>query len=246
MPTMISVCTACHVHSDWSYDGKWSLQKIATIFSKKGYRVVMITDHDQKFDECRRLEHRDACQKTSTDAILLIPGIEYSDPSNTIHFLVWGDVPFIGSGMESEKILAAAEAAGGIVVFAHPSRKEAWRLFDPAWEDKILGIELWNRKTDGWSPSKDAWTLLQMTQVLPFVGMDFHDSRQFFPFTTVLEVEPPITEAAILNSLRSRHYSVKVFGRSIKYFSDGSRLNALRVAEFLRRKTAKLYRKLMA
>jgi hypothetical protein len=246
MSTVISVRIACHVHSDWSYDGKWSLQKIATAFSKKGYRVVMITEHDRKFDECRRLEHRDACRKASTDAILLIPGIEYSDPSNTIHFLVWGDVPFIGSGMESEKILAATEAVGGIVVFAHPSRKEAWRLFDPHWKDKILGIELWNRKTDGWAPSKDAWTLLEMTQVSLFVGMDFHDSRQFFPFATVLEVEPPITEAAILNSLRSRHYSVEVFGCSIKSFSGGSRLKALRVAECLRRKTAKLYRRIMA
>ena len=57
---------ACHVHSDWSYDGKWSLPEIAEAFSKRGYRAVMLTEHDQGFDETRRQEHRKACQAAST------------------------------------------------------------------------------------------------------------------------------------------------------------------------------------
>ena len=246
MPALIPVCTACHVHSDWSYDGKWSLEKIAAVFSRKGYRVVMMTEHDQKFDERRRLEHREACRKASTNAILLLPGIEYSDPTNTVHLLVWGDVPFVGTGVKSEKVLAAARAAGGVVVFAHPSRKEAWKLFNSDWADEILGIELWNRKTDGWAPSKDAWKLLQTTGVLPFVGLDFHDARQLFPFTTKLHVESPISEEAIIGALKSKLCSVEVFGCAIQYFSNGTRLKALRTAEFLRHRAAKFYRKVIS
>ena len=104
-----------------------------------------------------------------------MPGIEYSDTSNTLHFLVWGNLPFIGSGLAADEILmASAQNSGGVVVFAHPSRREAWKLFNPDWVDKLLGIEVWNRKTDGWAPSRDAWQLIQGTQMLPFVGMDFY------------------------------------------------------------------------
>ena len=88
------VRTACHVHSTWSYDGKWPLQDLAKSFSRRGYRAVLITEHDQGFSESKRLDHRAACQKASDADILLVPGIEYSDPANVIHLLVWGDVPF--------------------------------------------------------------------------------------------------------------------------------------------------------
>src|ERR1035441_216891 len=99
------VRAACHIHSDWSYDGKWPLQKLADAFSKKGCQVVMMTEHDRGFDERRRLEHREACRKASTDRILLVPGIEYSDPANCVHTLVWGNVPFVGADAATEIVL---------------------------------------------------------------------------------------------------------------------------------------------
>src|SRR5271165_2672387 len=108
---MTSVRTACHVHSDWSYDGQWPLERIAGVFSERGYRVVMMTEHDRGFDETRRQQHREACRNASNDRILIVPGIEYSDPTNTIHMLTWGEVPFIGADVETERTLAAVQAA---------------------------------------------------------------------------------------------------------------------------------------
>lgn len=242
---MIRVRTACHVHSDWSYDGKWSLSELAAAFSKRGYRVVMITEHDRGFDESRRLMHREACRLASTEEILLVPGIEYSDASNVLHFLVWDNVSFIGSGLSADEILTAARHAGGIVVFAHPDRRDAWKLFNPEWAKQLLGIELWNRKTDGVAPSRNAPLLLKMTQAVPFAGLDFHDHRQFFPLATVLEVEPPITEASVLESLRRRRCDPEIFGLPLKQFTG--RLSAkliMRLAESFRRRAAPFYRKL--
>jgi hypothetical protein len=241
---MTRVRAAFHVHSCWSYDGSWPLEKLADVFSRRGYHVVGVTEHDQGFDENRRLQHREACQKASTKNILLLPGIEYSDPLNAVHLLVWGDVPFVGFGAETATTLAAAQAARGVVVFAHPSRRDAWKLFNPEWGKNILGVELWNRKTDGWAPSRDAIPLLESTRALPFVGLDFHDSRQFFPLALVMEVEPPINEASVLSSLRSNQFYSESLWHPIGSDWDRVGLGALRAAEFLRRKVAALHRKM--
>jgi hypothetical protein len=239
---MNEIRTACHVHSKWSYDGKWDLKQLAESFSRRGYRVVMITEHDQGFDESKRLEHREACLKVSSEKIVLIPGIEYSDITNVIHLLVWGDVPFVGSGADPARVLAAAQECGGVAVLAHPSRKEAWKRFDPNWSEMLLGIEFWNRKTDGWAPSKQAWPLLQMTHSIPFAGLDFHDARQFFPMATCLEISNSINESTVLEALRARRCWSTVFGLEAPNLVSGLQAEALQSAESLRRVAAVLYR----
>jgi hypothetical protein len=239
---MNEVRTACHVHSKWSYDGKWELKQLAESFSRREYRVVLITEHDQGFDESKRLQHRDACLRASSEKILLIPGIEYSDVTNVIHLLVWGDVPFVGSKAEPARVLAAAQACGGVAVLAHPSRKEAWKRFNSEWSDMILGVEFWNRKTDGWAPSKHAWPLLQMTHSIPFVGLDFHDPRQFFPMATYLKIPDSINESSVLGALRARRCRSTVFGLEAPTLVSGLQAEALQSAESLRRVAAVCYR----
>jgi len=241
---MIRVRAACHAHSDWSYDGKWSLQDLATAFSKRGYQVLMMTEHDRGFDEKRRLEHREACRKASTEQMLLVPGIEYSDKANCVHTLVWGNVPFVGGSQDTAVVLAAAVLHGGVAVMAHPSRRQAWRVFNPAWGANLLGIELWNRKTDGWAPSDDAPPLLQATGLLPFVGLDFHERRQFFPLATILLIEPVVSEDSVLAAMRARRCESEVFGRPMERFSSGLAQKILRGAEFFRRTAAPVYRKI--
>ena len=241
----MQILAACHVHSEWSYDGKWPLGRIAEVFSRRGYRVVMMTEHDRGFDESRRREHRAACRQASTDRILLIPGIEYSDPTNSIHLLVWGDVPFIGEGMSVETILRLAAAGGGIVVYAHPSRREAWKLFQPEWAKQLLGIELWNRKTDGWAPSLAAKNLLKSSGTFPFVGMDFHDHKQLFALGTVVELEGSVTEAKVLAALAAGRGAPQAFGWPVKKFTQGVPGLVLRTGEFGRRRAAKLFKQLV-
>ncbi len=182
------VHAAAHIHSQWSYDGKWSLDRLAETFSRRGYQVLLMSEHQNGFDEDRRLQYRKACLAASNGKILLVPGMEYSDPSNTVHILVWGDVPFVNANVDICRLLRHVEDFGGAAVFAHPSRRNAWQLFDDSWKEHLIGIELWNRKMDGWAPSREAARLLEKSGVLPFVGLDFHDFRQFFPLALLLDM----------------------------------------------------------
>ena len=235
---------ACHIHSNWSYDGKWTLSDLAKEFGKQGYRVLMITEHDRGFTEARRLEHRAACAAASSEQVLVVPGIEYSDDANRIHVLVWGNVPFVGEGVPTGALLKAVKAAGGIAVLAHPSRMEAWKSFDPAWVDGLLGIEIWNRKTDGWAPSQPALPLLEGTRLLSFVGMDFHSHRQMFPLAMELDLGAEITEESVLACLRACRCHATAFGRPVIEATRGWDGAKRSVAERCRRSVAKLYRAL--
>lgn len=235
---------ACHVHSDWSYDGKWPVEKLAIAFKQRGYRVVMMTEHDLGFTEARRLEHREACARASSDEILVIPGIEYSDAKNVVHVLVWGPVPFLGEAVPTSELLKKVAAANGVAVLAHPSRKNAWQCFDPEWSKYLLGIEVWNRKTDGWAPGRHAAPLLKGTSLLEFVGLDFHAKNQFFPLALGMDIAAPPSEALVLNCLRARSCVPLVFGSHLNQSRRSWKLATLRMAEAWRHSLASAYRKM--
>jgi Histidinol phosphatase and related hydrolases of the PHP family len=236
---------ACHIHSNWSYDGKWPLPTLAAEFGRRGYRALLMTEHDRGFSHERLLEYRKACAQANTKEIFIVPGIEYSDADNVVHILVWGSVPFLGEALPTVELLKKVTAAGGIAVLAHPSRKEAWEKFDPKCASSLLGIEIWNRKTDGWAPSKTAIPLMQGTSLLPFVGLDFHTRRQFFPLATELNIESPITETSVSAGLKSRRCRPTAFSRSLDDFlPPGWRGAGLQAAEYGRRAAALAFRKL--
>lgn len=202
----------CHVHSTWSYDGSWPLEALSEKFRHRGCSVLMMTEHDRGFTAQRLHQYREACAQASSDDIILVPGIEYSDAANRVHVLVWGPVPFLGEALPTTEMLDRVQATGGVAVLAHPSRKEVWKSFDSAWAPRLLGIETWNRKYDGWAPSRTAPTLLKNTGAIPFVGLDFHTQRQSFPLTMRLEMDAGISEEKVVDCLRSRRCQPEAFG----------------------------------
>ena len=239
--------TASHIHSEWSYDGQWPLTKIAAEFERRGYHVLLTTEHDRGFSQARLLEYREACAKASTERLLIVPGIEYSDADNVVHILVWGSVPFLGEALSTVELLDKVKAAGGFAVLAHPSRKEAWKRFDPRWASNLLGIEIWNRKTDGWAPSSTAMPLMRGNSLLPFVGLDFHTRRQFFPLATELKIGAPVTETSVLECFRSGRCRPMALGVSVQEFLFRRwRRSGLQAAEFGRRTAASALRRLRA
>lgn len=240
----MEILAACHVHSTWSYDGSLTLEELAAEFFRRGFRVILMTEHDRGFTEARLREFRLACARASSDKILLVPGIEYSDPANTVHILTWGDVPFLGENLPTQKVLDEVKTAGGAAVLAHPSRKEAWKHFDPAWSSGLLGIEVWNRKTDGWSPSLAAAPLVKTSGAVEFVGMDFHTRRQMFPLAMALALKGEITRQSVLRSLKLRHCQAKVFGLPLGHRLLDGMFPTLNAAEFGRRIAARFYKKL--
>jgi hypothetical protein len=238
----MEVLAACHVHSTWSYDGSWSLEALSAKFSDRGCRILMMTEHDRGFSESRLDQYRTACAQASSDKILIVPGIEYSDATNRTHVLVWGKIPFLGEGLPTSEMLQAVKAANGLAVLAHPSRRDAWKSFEPSWAQRLLGIEVWNRKYDGWAPSQTAPALLHTAQAIPFVGLDFHTQRQSFPLTMVLDVNTNVTEETVLDCLRSRRCYPQAFGVPLSQNVVRKALPVLKMAEQGRRTAASIVR----
>jgi hypothetical protein len=238
------VAAACHVHSDWSYDGKWSLHDLAVAFARRRYRVLLITEHDRGFSEPRFQQHRMACAEACSGDLLVVPGIEYSDPHNVIHVLTWGLPSFLGEGLSTAELLENVRANNGVAVLAHPARREAWMRYDSSWTSVLTGIELWNRKADGWAPSRAAAALLRSTDLIPFVSLDFHQRNQFFPLFMQLEIQEPVTEDSVISALRARRCHAVAFSASVEKFLNSWRGSALQATEIMRRTAAPLYRQL--
>lgn len=205
-----------HAHSEWSYDGSWTLPALARLFGRMGAGAVLMTEHDTGFDPARFGEYRAACAAASTSACRLVPGIEYSSPDNAVHILTWGLTEFLAEGRPTQETLERVAERDGAAVFAHPARREAWRRFDPAWVPLLSGIELWNRKTDGVAPGTEARRLLAETGLPPTVGMDFHRARHFWPLDNTLEATTGAdAETAAVAALRAGRLIPRAFGRPL-------------------------------
>ena len=204
---MTTVRAAAHVHSEWSYDGVWPLQAIADAFARRARRVVLMAEHDRGFDERRWAEYQRACAEASNDRVLLVPGIEYEDPDNVVHVTVWGEtVPFFGERRPTLDVLRAANAEGAVCVFAHPWRRDAISRHRPEWTPLLSAVEIWNRRYDGIAPNPGGPRFAQAEALAPFVALDFHSRRQFFPLSMSLELEHGVSTASVVDALRHRRH----------------------------------------
>jgi hypothetical protein len=227
-----------------SYDGSYTLEALSDKFSRAGYRVVLMTEHDRGFSPERLCQLRQLCDAASTRDLLMIPGIEYSDASNQVHILVWGDVPFLGENLPTGETLRKVKEAGGVAVLAHPFRRNAWQCFEPNWGEALAGIEVWNRKYDGWAPNRIAQDLQRSVGAIPFVGLDFHTQRQFFPLAMAMDIDSTVTERAVLDCIRARRVNPRVFGLEVEGQLVRHTLPILEAAEASRKKAARASRKM--
>lgn len=236
---MQNVRVAVHVHSDWSYDGSWSLPEIAGAFARRRYKAVLMAEHDRGFDEQRWRAYCAACRELSDGDFLIVPGMEYGDARDVVHILTWGELPFFGECLDTGHLLAQVRNAGGLTVFAHPLRRRAISHLKPEWAASLDGIELWNRKYDGWAPCQASSELLARSDdLIPFVGLDFHTARQFFPLAMILEVEGALTISAVLEALRRRRSFSEVFRLRVELIEAMPLSAAVRIAELTRRRLA--------
>jgi hypothetical protein len=225
---------AAHVHSEWSDDAHWPLARIADAFGQRGYQAVLLSEHSRGLTAAQWDDYRVACAQASTDDVLLVPGIEYNDPDNVVHVPVWGDLPFFGAEPDTAELLAQVAVAGGTSVLAHPWRREAWRRVQPAWAAWLTGVEVWNRKYDGIAPNPRALALARQHNLRPFVAVDFHTSRQFFPLAVSLTVETTTVDA-VYAALAAGRFEPTFRSHSVTRVSTGTPAHALRALELTRR-----------
>lgn len=204
-----------HAHSEWSYDAEWPLERVARAMARLGADAVMMTEHDTGFPAERFDAYRAACAAASTPRCAVIPGIEYSSPDNSVHVLTWGLDRFLGASRPTGETLKAVAEAGGAAVFAHPARRDVWRIFDPAWAKLLSGMEVWNRKTDGVAPGREALRLARRHGLPATVGMDFHRRNQLWPLTNLIAPEMQAgegLEAGLVAALRAGRVTPCAFG----------------------------------
>lgn len=240
----MTVLAACHIHSTLSYDGSFTLKALSDRFARAGYRVLLMTEHDRGFSPARLSQLRESCAAVSTEDLLVIPGIEYSDAANQVHVLVWGDVPFLGENLPTSEMLQKVKEVGGVSVLAHPCRRNAWKRFEPSWGEALVGIEVWNRKYDGIAPSRIARDLQLSVGAIPFVGLDFHTRRQSYPLAMAMDIKSPVTEQAVLECIRARRVTPQAFGFKIDGQLFRQTTPILGVAEAARKGCASALRKI--
>jgi hypothetical protein len=240
---MRRIRVAPHVHSTWSYDGRWPLESLASAFARRGYDAVLMAEHDRTFDPERWRRYREACAEASAGGALLVPGIEYSDPENRVHVPVWGAEGFLGRDRPTGPLLQQAAAAGGVAVIAHPGRRDAHAVLEPAWLEHARGVEVWNRKYDGWAPGDAGTALAARTGLAPFVGLDFHTARQFFPLALTGPVAGPVTLDGVLTALRAGELRPTVFRMPAARLAHGPGLGVARAGEQARRRVARASRR---
>ena len=146
------------------------------------------------------------------------------------------DLPFLGEARATDELLAEVTSRRGVAVLAHPDRREAWRALDRDALCSLVGIEVWNRKYDGWAPSSVAIRLCEKESgLIPFFGLDFHTRRQLFPLAMIVDAEQPGTAESVVNSLLARRCHPTAFGVRGARLTQGAGLTAARSAEASRR-----------
>ncbi|PYD00590.1 hypothetical protein B4U78_010475 [Microbacterium esteraromaticum] len=217
---------APHVHSCFSDDSDWQLSRLVRVLARAGYDGALVCDHDRTMDadlwarvqhECDRLGDR--------TGFLLVPGIEYQDPDHVVHMPVFGRAPFYGRSPVIDDLVGWARADDAAAVFAHPQRRDAWQRFDPAWADRLSGIEVWNRKYDGVRPN--GWALQQAEQhrLAATVALDWHGTRQLYPLA--LRVPSPQHGSnrergdAVVAAMLAGRMRATAFGVDVQRFSHG-------------------------
>jgi hypothetical protein len=229
------VRAVAHVHSEWSDDGSWTLRRIVTTFARLGHDVVLMSEHSRGFTAAKWQEYLAACQQASSDQLLVVPGIEYGDEDDVVHIPVWGHVPFLGAALPTGKLLPMVSEVGGIAMWAHPWRRDAWRRFEPAWLDHLTAVEVWNRKYDGIAPSRAALALVRREGMRATVALDFHTRRQLFPLTLRLDVNDDLTVPAVFTALATGRFAPHAFGIPLPPLVRGPGGAALQALESLRR-----------
>jgi hypothetical protein len=242
-----SVRVAAHIHSSWSYDAEWSLQDIARAFRRRRYDAVLMSEHDQGFDQQRWIEYQKACVEASTDDILLIPGIEYEDVDNVVHTPVWGEsVPFLGSGRPTLELLRLAQGEGAIAVLAHPWRRNAISRYQPEWAPLLSAVEVWNRKYDGVAPHREIKKFADREGFAPFVSLDFHTRHQFFPLAMSVLLAGGPSSASLIDAIRGGQCHAEFLGLSALRFTGGIEGATLRALETVRRGVRESLRRVQA
>ena len=170
-----------HVHSDYSSDGRDSLETLRAFALARNISWIGLTDHAEDFTRERFAEYVEKCLRLSDHRVRLIPGLEYRFAGFTgLHLLALGLTRWMNPATP-EDFIRETRLAAQLTIAAHPC------LFDyqlpVAVADGIDAIEVWNASYNTrFLPDPRAIRLLhacraKRTEIVGTAGLDQHDSR---------------------------------------------------------------------
>ena len=140
-----------HAHSEYSYDAFDSLEFIAKWAVSEGLNFVVLTEHDNDFDDEKFERYFEECNRVSIlHNIIILPGIEYSfAPKGKMHINILGIDHFIQKDFPEqhlEQFLDYVHQLDGLAILNHPLM-----IIDHVALDvmkRLDGFEVWNTKYD--------------------------------------------------------------------------------------------------
>lgn len=197
-----------HVHSNFSHDGKNSLDEIVKTCKKKGLDFCVLTDHYEDFNKATFNEYlREIGRINSRKDFFLIPGIEIS--FGDIHIITFPLEDYLN--IENKIIIDYLREQSLFTVVAHPSKNDFEKL------GKIIkyvnGFELWSQRADGnYFPTLKFVKKVKRNNIflkkIKFFGLDLHDIKD--PINNVLEVNITNSNAEmglIIDSLKKGNFN---------------------------------------
>jgi hypothetical protein len=207
-----------HAHTTWS-DGELSLRELVDLYGSSGFDVLCVTDHTHPSDDPwvhlgvrpERLPayyaevQAEVERARSLYGLLVLPGLELtenaSDPDAAAHALALGLRAPVTLEAGIAAAMAAARAAGAVIVAAHPSGPEGTA--------EGCTRRFW-RELDTFRGLVDRWELINGHTAFPWVAEarlpvvangDFHRREHLATWKTLLPCEHH--EDAVLSFLSS-------------------------------------------
>ncbi len=207
-----------HVHSNYSHDGRDSLEALKAFALARGLCFVGLTDHAEDFDAGRFVEFLERCRALSDSQVALLPGLEFRFVGHAgLHLLALGLDRWI-EPETPDAFIALTRGAARFTMAAHPT------LFDYRLPEAVAagidGIEVWNAAYNTrFLPDPAAIRLLGRVQarrpeVVGTAGLDQHDSRNDRE-TRIVLVDPAATDP--LGELKAGRFRNR--GRTMEFAS---------------------------
>lgn len=178
---MNAVYGAIHMHSDYSHDGRDSLESVRESCMARGVSFVGMTDHAEDLVAEEFEEYKLQCAELSEPGFLMIPGLEFRFAGlGGLHLLALGLQDWIAPSTPAE-FFDQARTAAKMTVLAHPVLA---RYQIPAVVlEQVDAIEVWNGNYNTrYLPDPRSIRLVhevrgRRPELVATVGLDQHDSR---------------------------------------------------------------------
>jgi hypothetical protein len=193
---------ALHIHSNLSYDGKFGIEKIKSMYKNKGYSFICLTEHAKHgWDDKKQKKLVQESKRLSDEDFIIIPGLEFITDEG-VEILGICVTDFIKE-KNAEKLIKEIRNKKGMSIIAHPKRKDMKSI------KKIINevdfVEIWNPTYDSFFYPR-IWKLKLLNKNAKGIcGDDFHQKYKSIPIKLKAKW---ISKEEILSLLKQGKFSI--------------------------------------